>query len=129
MERKILPGLEKKALGMSLLALAAVPVILASSCTVRRVAGLSPVAAMNRQAVVEASRADLGLLTWPEQLDAVRYELELLDGIPLNLDPAREADPCLISKQPDLFRPGPAASEGTPEETDDRHPVLPGTGF
>lgn len=31
MERKILPGLEKKALGMSLLALAAVPVILASS--------------------------------------------------------------------------------------------------
>lgn len=95
MERKILPGLEKKALGMSLLALAAVPVILASSCTVRRVAGLSPVAAMNRQAVVEASRADLGLLTWPEQLDAVRYELELLDGIPLNLDPAREADHAL----------------------------------
>lgn len=95
MERKILPGLEKKALGMSLLALAAVPVILVSSCTVRRAAGLSPVAAMNRQAMVEASRADLGLLTWPEQLDAVRYELELLDGIPLNLDPAREADHAL----------------------------------
>ncbi|WP_308664457.1 hypothetical protein [uncultured Acidaminococcus sp.] len=95
MERKILPGLEKKALGMSLLALAAVPVILVSSCTVRRAAGLSPVAAMNRQAMVEASRANLGLLTWPEQLDAVRYELELLDGIPLNLDPAREADHAL----------------------------------
>ena len=36
-------------------------------------------------------RADLGLLTWPEQLDAVRYELEVLDGIPLDLDSAREA--------------------------------------
>ena len=28
-------------------------------------------------------------------MDAVRYELELLDGIPLNLDPAREADHAL----------------------------------
>lgn len=86
MERKILPSLGKKALGMSFLALAAIPVILASSCTVRRAAGLSPVVAMNRQAVVEAARADLGMLSWPEQLDAVRYELEVLDGIPLDLD-------------------------------------------
>ena len=79
MERKILPGLEKKALGMSLLTLAAVPVILASSCTVRRAAGLSPVAAMNRQAVVEASRADLGLL--PRYL---RPEAEMVSGMNWN---------------------------------------------
>ena len=91
MAKNIVTSLEKKALGMSFLALAAIPVILASSCTVRRVVGFSPVAAQNRQAALEVDRADLGLLTWPEQLDAVRYELEVLDGIPLDLDSAREA--------------------------------------
>ena len=91
MAKNILTRLEKKALGMSFLALAAIPVILASSCTVRRAVGFSPVAALNRQAALEVDRADLGLLTWPEQLDAVRYELEVLDGIPLDLDSAREA--------------------------------------
>ena len=91
MAKNIVTRLEKKALGMSFLTLAAIPVILASSCTVRRAVGFSPVAALNRQAALEVDRADLGLLTWPEQLDAVRYELEVLDGIPLNLDSAREA--------------------------------------
>ena len=48
MAKNIVTSLEKKALGMSFLALAAIPVILASSCTVRRVVGFSPVAAQNR---------------------------------------------------------------------------------
>lgn len=30
---------------------------------------------------------DLGLLQWPQRLDAVRSEVEILDGIPASLDP------------------------------------------
>ena len=43
MAKNIVTRLEKKALGMSFLTLAAIPVILASSCTVRRAVGFSQI--------------------------------------------------------------------------------------
>lgn len=71
----------------NLLALLVVPLLLGSSCTVRRSLGLSTDTTISQEATVQAATVDLGLLQWRERLDAVRSEVEILDGIPASLDP------------------------------------------
>lgn len=64
-----------------------VPLLLGSSCTVRRSLGLSTDTTISQEATAQVATVDLGLLQWPQRLDAVRSEVEILDGIPASLDP------------------------------------------
>ncbi|WP_337464739.1 hypothetical protein [Acidaminococcus timonensis] len=77
----------RHSLKASLLALLVVPLLLGSSCTVRRSLGLSTDTTMSQEATAQTATVDLGLLQWPQRLDAVRSEVEILDGIPASLDP------------------------------------------
>ena len=77
----------RHSLKTSLLALLVVPLLLGSSCTVRRSLGLSTDTTISQDETAQAARVDLGLLQWQQRLDAVRSEVEILDGIPASLDP------------------------------------------
>ena len=77
----------RHSLKTSLLALLVVPLLLGSSCTIRRSLGLSTDTTMSQEATAQTATVDLGLLQWPQRLDAVRSEVEILDGIPASLDP------------------------------------------
>ena len=77
----------RHSLKASLLALLVIPLLLGSSCTIRRSLGLSTDTTVSQKATAQAATVDLGLLQWRERLDAVRSEVEILDGIPARLDP------------------------------------------
>lgn len=85
----------RHSLKTSLLALLVVPLLLGSSCTIRRSLGLSTDTTISQEATAQAAAVDLGLLQWPQRLDAVRSEVEILDGIPTSLDPDKPSPAAL----------------------------------
>lgn len=86
----------------SLLALLVVPMILGSTCTIRHNLGLSTDTTLSQEAAAQPAIANLGLLQWDQRLDAVRSEVEILDGIPASLD-AEQPSPDAIYRNERVY--------------------------
>ncbi len=82
-------SMDKRQWGLLVLVLAMAALFLTQPCSTKTVINTLPAQLSGQQGVPVSESAHLGLLTWPGELNAVRYTVEILDGVPSNLSDSR----------------------------------------
>lgn len=82
-------SMDKRQWGLLVLVLVMAALFLTQPCSTKTVINTLPAQLLGQQGVPVSESAHLGLLTWPGELNAVRYTVEILDGVPSNLSDSR----------------------------------------